>query len=127
MASAGSFVSLKDLHCSALFKEQYGVKDPWIATVRKWSPSCGSRALVRAWWKLQLAGQEEILLMCPFLLNGNACCSFYWGVVTLSEDILYEIKIPKLGESQRTLGCVMMLSEQFSSAVCLELALYVCK
>ena len=106
MASAGSFVSLKDLHCSALFKEQFGVKDLFIATVRKWSQGHGSRALGRARWKLQLAWQEEILLMCPFLLDGYACCSFYWGVVTLSEGILYEIKIPELGESRRTHGCV---------------------
>ena len=127
MASAGSFVSLKDLHCSALFKEQYGVKDLFIATVRKWSQGRGSRALGRAWWKLQLAGQEEILLMCPFLLDGHAYCSFYWGAITFSEDILYEIKVPKLGESRRTLGCVIVFSERFCSTVGLEPASYVCK
>ena len=72
-------------------------------------------------------GLEEILLMCPFLFDSHACCSFYWGVVTLSEDILYEIKIPKLVESRRTLGCVIVFSERFCSAVGLEPASYVCK
>ena len=130
MASAGSFVSSKELHCSALFKEQYGVKDlciMCIATVRKWSRGRGSRALARARWELQLAGQEEILLMCPFLLDGHAYCSFYWGAITFSEDILYEIKVPKLGESRRTLGCVIVFSERFCSTVGLEPASYVCK
>ena len=127
MASAGSFVNLKDLHCSALFKEHDGVKDLCIATLRKWSRGRGSRAFSRAQWKLQLARQEEILFMCPFLFDGHACCSFNWGVTKLSEDILYEIKIQKLGESQRTLGCVIAFSERFCSTVRLEPALYVRK
>ena len=103
------------------------MKDIFIATVRKWSQGRDSRALGIARWKLQLAGQEESLLMCPFLLDGHACCSFYWGVVTLSEDILYEIKIPKVGESRRTFGCVIVFSERFCSTVGLEPASYVCK
>ena len=45
--------------------------------------------------------------------------------MALSEDILIGIKIPKLEESRRTLGFVIVLSEQFCSAVGLEPAPWV--
>ena len=61
------------------------------------------------------------------LLDHCTCRNFYWSVMTLSDDILIGIKILKLGERQRTLGCVIALSEQFCSAVGLEPAPYVYK
>ena len=83
-------------------------------------PGCGSKTSASILQKLRLVEQKEILILCQFLLNGLACCSSYWTVMELPEDMLHRIKIVKLGESGRTVGGVIVLAEQFRSVVGLE-------